>query len=379
MSAADGLTVLHSVDGKYATKRIVRYPKTGKIDNHGYDKAFWFKVETVAAGNFAGLAATLYRLALLPYAFVIRGAPLPGINLHYTKRRFRPHGGEPATFGAAMRYWLAIDMDHVEAPLTDPAADPEGAVEHLIGLLPAELRDGSCWWQFTSSQSLHGNGLLSARLWFWNEVPLADADLKRWAIRGLVDPSLYQPTQPHYIAAPLFDGMADPLPRRCGVRRGLEDTVSLVIPPPASRDPETVGGWAPGRGAEAYIAEIGKPHFREPIKSAIASFVAVHGSKADASMLKERIRAAIAAADAGRRPRDVIERYASDEHLDDLIKAIRAIHGDRPGVGERTPVITVKAGKRHKAADDGIAALVAHGVPIYAQGQRLAQLAQNRP
>src|SRR5215469_8557535 len=79
-------------------------------------------------------------------------------------------------------------MDHIPAPpLTDPVGDPDGAVEHLIGLLPAEMHDASCWWQFTSSQSLPrddgtlDNEYLSARLWFWSTVPLSDADLKRWA------------------------------------------------------------------------------------------------------------------------------------------------------------------------------------------------------
>jgi hypothetical protein len=271
--------------------------------------------------------------------------------MHHTKRRFRPHGGEPATFTAAPRRSFALDLDHLPCPAAiDPVIDPEGAIEYPIGLLPAELADASCWWQYTSSQSLPlpdgavDTPSLSARLWYWHESPLSDADLKRWAAHAdaktrIVDPSLFHPIQAHYVAAPIFDGMADPLPRRCGVRRGLDDAVSLIIPPADAKDPESISGegWEPSRGVEAYLAEIGGERgFREPIKSAIASFVAAYGSKADASKLKAAIREAIDKADPGGRGADVIERYKSDEHLDDLIKAIREIHiaaGDKPGVG----------------------------------------------
>jgi hypothetical protein len=79
-------------------------------------------------------------------------------------------------------------MDRIPAPpLTDPVTDPECAIEYPIGQLAAETHDASCWWQFTSSQSLPRDDgtpdteTLSARLWFWSAVPLTDAELKRWA------------------------------------------------------------------------------------------------------------------------------------------------------------------------------------------------------
>jgi len=36
----DILPILHSVDGKFATKRFNRHPKTGKLRNRSYDKAY---------------------------------------------------------------------------------------------------------------------------------------------------------------------------------------------------------------------------------------------------------------------------------------------------------------------------------------------------
>jgi hypothetical protein len=349
----DVLPILHSVDGKFATKRFSRHPKTGKLRNKSYDNAYHFRVELRPVDSFDDLAAALEYLARQPHAFVIRGAPLPDTNLHYTKRRFRPHGGEPATFGAAARRWFATDMDHIPAPAgTDPVADPSDAADYLRGLLPPEMHDTRCVCQFTSSQSLPrddgmlDNEYLSARLWFRNAVALSDADLKRWAAhhnqhQRVIDPALYHAIQAHYTCAPIFeDGMTDPLPQRLVVLRGLDDEVSLIIPPADPKHPELAAeeGWPVGLGVAAYLAEIGgRKGFHEPIKSAVASFVAIYGSAADAADLKKEIRTAIDAADPGGRDRGKIERYKSDAFLDGIISGIRKIHGDRPPKGWTQP------------------------------------------
>ena len=141
---------------------------------------------------------------------------------------------------------FAVDIDKVPRPAAiDPQSDPEGAVEYLLGLLPPELQDATCWWQFTASQSLFGNeDTLSARLWFWNETPLSGDELKRWGLAAnvraglkLIDTSLYSALQAHYVAAPVFsDNIADPLSRRFGLRQGLDDDVVLIIPDPAPKN-----------------------------------------------------------------------------------------------------------------------------------------------
>lgn len=220
----DSLTVLHSVGDLYATKRL-RRTKDGKIQNRSYGNAKNFRVRIITVADFPALCAELGELVREPSAFVIRGAPLPGINLNHTRRlvhRDRKTGDE-ATLAAASHHWFAIDLDHIAAgPLVDPATDPADAVEFLVGLLPGELADASCWWQFTSSQGLPGyEGLISARLWFWSETPLTDAELTRWAkavnrTAHLIDPCLYRGVQAHYIAAPIFEGWTDPLPQRSG-------------------------------------------------------------------------------------------------------------------------------------------------------------------
>ena len=407
----DHLVVLHSVNGRHATKRIVRHPKTGKITNRSYDKEHHFRVDTIAVDGFANLRAALDHLTEQPFAFVIRGAPVPGVNLKYCRRLLHPDRktDEPATFATAARHWFAIDLDHIAAPpLTDPLNDPEAAIEYLIGRLPPELADASCWWQFTSSQSLPGHeDTLSARLWYWGAVPFSDDELTRWAAAAnvagkLIDPSLYRAVQAHYVAAPAFTGMTDPLPRRSGLRRGLEDEVVLVIPPADPKRPDVASGqgYEPGRGVQAYLAEIGGGQgFRKPIIAAIASYIAIHGSAADCEPLKAAIRAAIDRADPGGRPAEQIERYGSDEHLDDLIGWVRDHHGDQPPKGQpemgeppdelvdpeipidepempvtdTRPVVHVTGGQLPAIIDRAEAILIAADPDVYAFGDQIVR------
>jgi putative DNA primase/helicase len=409
--SGDTLTVLTS-SGIYATKRI-RRTKAGEIKNRSYGNAAHFRVEITPVDDFAGLCTVLTELAGHSYSFVIRGTPLPHTNLAHTRRLLHPDRKtkEPATFEAAPRHWFASDIDHLAAPpLTDPVTDPDGCIEYLIGKLPPELHDASFWWQFTSSQSLPGSeDTLSARLWTWSKVPLTDAELTRWAVAAnrngkVIDPSLYRAVQAHYIASPIFEGgMTDSLPRRYGVRQGLEDEVVLVIPPPDPKNAEVVSrrGYEPGRGVQAYLAEIGGGRgFRAPILSAIASFIAINGGKADCTNLKKAICKAIDDADAGGRDAEQLDRYKSDQHLDELIEWVRDHHGDQPPKGfvddpppgfddpppadpvmipappaaAGLPLIQVISGLRHRAADQGLAVLAAAGVAFYQRNRSLVRV-----
>lgn len=233
-----GLSILRARSGHYATKRYSR-SRTGKITKSPYGNEKWFSVTTAEVVGIDGLAALLNRLQHDPYAFVIRGALLPEANPQLTRRLLHPdpQDGHPATFRSACRQWIPLDFDGIAAPAsTDPAADPEDAVEYLIGLLPPEFQDATCWWQFTSSQGFKPD-TLNARLWFWLDRTIPDEDLTRWAKAinkaagyTLVDPALFRAVQPNYVAAPIFEGVPDPQPRRSGLRRGLDDAVALVLP-----------------------------------------------------------------------------------------------------------------------------------------------------
>jgi hypothetical protein len=338
------LTILHSTSGKHAAKRFTRDPATAAIKNRSFDEEKFFRVETVEIEDFAALCAVLTRLTGEAHAFVVRGEALPGINRGHCRRLLHrdPKSKDGPNFEVTPRRWLSVDIDHVDCPAAvDPVSDPEAAVEHLIGLLPPELHGAPCWWQFSSSQSLPGGAdTLSAHLWFWTAEPYSDAELTRWALAHnrrvdckIIDPALYRAVQPHYIAAPSFVGMEDPLPRRSGVRPGLDEEVVLVIPPPASsRRPEPgTAGYDPGLGVAAHLAEVGGANgSRGPILKAIASYIATHGSTADCGPLKAAIREALDRIPPDRRIEPQQSLYASDEHLDRMIEWVRQQHGDQP-------------------------------------------------
>lgn len=339
-----GLTVLYSVNRLMMTKVIRLHRKTGKVVKSAYGNEKHFSVRTVELAGFTDLAARLTTMTAQRHAFVVRGESLPDTNREKTRRLLHPdlETGEAATFMGAARTWFAIDLDKIKRPVAiDPVVDPEGAIEHLIGLLPPEVHDASCWWQFTCSQNLPGCAdTLSARLWFWNRESLDDASLARWALaankaagRKLVDPALYRAVQPHYTADPIFEGgMVDPVPRRSGTRAGLDESVSLVIPEPDPADPESYGaGGFVGLGVDAFLAQIGEERgFRSPMVGAIASYFAINGPDADPAPIKVKVRQAIIAAPRGGRSDAEIARYLSDRHLNDIVGWVRQHESANP-------------------------------------------------
>jgi hypothetical protein len=170
-------------------------------------------------------------------------------------------------------------------------------------------------------------------LWYWSDVLHDDAELRRWAssvnaIAGLklIDTALYRRVQAHYVAAPSFIGMQDPLPTRWGIRDGLDDSVTLIIPEPDPKNPElpSAHGYESGIGVQGYLAQIAGPRgFRESIKSAIASYIAIYGSAADPEPIKNAIRARLDEVDLGWRADPNGRRYEGDEHLDKMIVWVR--------------------------------------------------------
>jgi hypothetical protein len=334
MTRPSAMQILHSLNRLLMTKEIRRHRKTGKIIKSNYGNEKHFSVQTVELAGFDEMATRLTALTSQNHAFVIRGEPLPGTNRDRCRRLIYPDGADDATFADAVRCWFAVDMDKIPCPdHVDIVDDPDGAIDFLVRCLPPETHEVACWWQFTTSQGLPGHdGKLSARLWFLNAFPLDCAALKRWAFAAnkaaggkTVDPALYNAVQPHYTARPIFVDMPDPVPWRYGIRHGVGETVSLVIPEPDPDDPEICGaGGFVGIGVDAFLAEIGGERgFRGPMVAAIASYFATNGPEANPDPIKARLRQAIAAAPRGGRSADDIKRYLSDRHLNDIIGWVR--------------------------------------------------------
>jgi predicted P-loop ATPase len=67
------------------------------------------------------------------------------------------------------------------------------------------------WWQATSGAGIKAGVRL--RLAFWLSEKLTNAQLRTWVKtwKMPVDGSLFTPSQPHFVAAPILDGVPDPL------------------------------------------------------------------------------------------------------------------------------------------------------------------------
>ena len=70
------LTVLTSISELYATKRIRRDRKTGKIIKTNYGSETWFRVRQVEPSGFQHLCKCLDTLTGCPFSLVIHGEPL---------------------------------------------------------------------------------------------------------------------------------------------------------------------------------------------------------------------------------------------------------------------------------------------------------------
>lgn len=265
-SPSDTVVVLMTTRGEKATKTFFRVgdeppPDKTYLVNDGdggsirvgvrsYGNHFLYTSHARPVTDIHSLSALLDKLAAVDNAFVVRGEPIPDTNplgsRNPRRSQPRPATGDkpaaPATYRAVARRWIALDMDKVPGK-ADPATDPEGAARYLIGLLPDEFHGVTCHVQWTSSQGMAQPGTLSARLWYWLEEPAEDRVLREWAkaknaaivlrlgvaeARALLDPSLFNPVQPHYTAAPVFlDGIPDPLPRRGFLLAGGADAVRI--------------------------------------------------------------------------------------------------------------------------------------------------------
>jgi hypothetical protein len=412
----DHLVVLRAIDpNRHAAKihTLVKGKKgePDRIKTKGYSEAKHFSVEQIPVGNIHEYHNALDQLTHDPLAFIIRGAPKSDINRDHTRRLKHkdPNTGDPATFEPCPRRGLMIDFDHQpEPPLTDLITRPVDAVLYLVGRLPPECQDVTFFWQWGSSQGLPSDlGFLSLHVWFWCARAYSDEELIRWANfvnrdGQIIDPAVFRTVQANYIAQPLFlGGLIDPLPQRQGIWLGIDHEIEIIIPPADPQNPERISdtGYEPGLGIGAYLARIGGPEgIRHPILQTIGSFVAIHGGKADPQPLYRDIRKAVANADHGARSPDQIERYVSDQHLDEMLAWIRLQHGDQPPKGfvtgppeefddneppppteteedppDQRPVVHTGGGRLHESVDEAERILVKSDPQVYAFGDQIVR------
>jgi hypothetical protein len=255
-----GLTILTTKRPLIATKIFTWHP-TGVWLKKSYGNAreFYFGEVWEMAG-IDDLAEAIQQIAANPRNMVIRGALSAAARARIdanptalVNRRKHTRGGIEPDFIEVPRRWLMVDVDNFQLRACDDLIDdPEGAVAYAITeLLPACFQDVRCFWQLSASAGFEP-GVLKVHLFYWITEPLIDAVLKRTLQQHaprIVDLSVYQGVQPHYVASPIIEGGPDPIPRRFGWVEGLEDAVALPVLRPDEPRRAVAGGTDVGGSA----------------------------------------------------------------------------------------------------------------------------------
>jgi predicted P-loop ATPase len=207
------ITLLFCAPGHSATKTFIG------DSVKSYDLGYRFEHAEVPGSSIIDLGRVIESVAESPGAFVIRGRVIPG-SPDYIRRTCRPKPGQPPAIEAAERQWVCWDFDKTEVPYDRD--DPELAARTLVGMFPEGLKEASFVWQSSSSQ--HKHATFRGHVWQYLDRPYSDAELKSYSRRLPFGPdrSLFNPVQPHYVAAPIFQALSDPLPTRLGYVEGLK-------------------------------------------------------------------------------------------------------------------------------------------------------------
>lgn len=349
----DTVTILWVQPGKFASKQFSKTATDAKVNVRGYDAGFLYTVpEPIGVSSIEELSAVLTEAERHPMALVIRGAPV-SVDL-IDKDVTRTGSGEGGHFVGNFqtpsqgRHYLEIDVDKLPLPkgwTLNPASISK-ICEHIVLQFPPEFHEASYHWQLSSSAGVFDKSKVSAHFWFWLVQPVPDGDLKTWAkhvnaVAGikLIDHSLFQHVQAHYVAAPLFKGMTDPFPTRSGLVTKAFDSVDLQLPAPAAVS-QTVSvafsgtfNTSGGSGFDYHLSQIGDhpggDGFHMPIVQAAASYVSEHGAQGtDVEALFTAIQQRVLTADASKHSQGEVEDRGSREHIMSAITSALHKYGD---------------------------------------------------
>lgn len=229
-------------EGKQATKAFSAL-KDGTIEKCSFSAGKFFTHEEKHISNLNDLSRILEYLLDKPTKFVIRGKAKETAG-HVVQRKINEPG---AAFDPAPRRYVGLDIDKQECPAYfDPGKNPEEVVKWILEKLPEPFRQISCYYKFSSSQSVpakigdKASSKVSVHLWFWCDRPVSESEWKRFfkANPCPVDQALFSPVQIHYTARPNFYGFDDPLQKRSGILKGEHDTLAVPpMPAPEKRKP----------------------------------------------------------------------------------------------------------------------------------------------
>ena len=203
------------------------------------DKVKFFDIDVRQFDDFAGLCEHIDRR--IDQQCIIYGdlAERFGGKARGVRRlRCRNENDTTGTIVEARHAWLPVEFDEDETPEgIDPVADPEGAAAYVISRLPDEFQEAEYQWQLTAKagvRDLKTDELVHPgvhmRLIFRLNREITNSEAGRWlgGVPG-VNQQIYEPTQLILVAAPQFEGLKNPVPRRSGLKSGSAVAVPDIL------------------------------------------------------------------------------------------------------------------------------------------------------
>ena len=251
------LTILRCQRGYSAAKRFT--PDAVKSFNAGT----WFDWQEHQISGFDDLARLLTRQGTRPDELVVLGKVADDHRDDTRIRRWKnARGGKTPYLTDTGSRVLHLDIDDLPCPAGTGWHNPEEMARRVWGLIENEqpaMRGASFCWQASNSAGTPGKaGLAKLHLWALLDRPIGE-DRRRELLGELAkvhlaDPAMASINQPNYTAAPIFEGVPDPLTGRArsGIVRGNLDE----IPTAQIRFPEKAIAERKARKANAHRIEI---------------------------------------------------------------------------------------------------------------------------
>lgn len=229
------------------------YRKTDQgVVQVGFDGAKHFDVKNELARNIEEMLTLQQRIVSDPHTCIIRGALKAGVSGHYCQRKSKDNDDGPATMDEVDRRWFCVDLDKARTPWPVDPTDPISLTKAALWLrdsLASPFGCAACVVVFSSSAflsitqdkqlELNAEGQpvfdpqkAKAHLWFLLDQPVGSDSLKVYCQHHGLDPATSVTVQPHYTAAPVFQGISDPLAERVFLLSGDPQVVTSEADPP---------------------------------------------------------------------------------------------------------------------------------------------------
>ncbi len=343
------ITLLHPTNNS-PTSKTFSVMDDGTIVKISYTAGRFYNVESRDVNGIQELSELLTELEQYGSVLIIRGLPYSEADISApVRRKIHKKPGDSYPFIDVPQNWVMIDIDSLDLPAgMDVIDSPAEAIEYTIEQLPEEFHNATYHWQFSSSHGVPKNkddqfinDRIKIHLWFWLEHGVTTYDIRQWANNHnnthgskLIDTSLYNAVQPHYITKPIFEyPIKDPVASRSGLTQKPDDEVSINLDIDAPNTAITTrdGTTTQPLGSEAHgynniLSEMGDHDggngFYEPLLRATGSIVSTEGAGVvtrNMDRIIADLQERIDESDQTAHTQDIIDRYYSREYLEKLL------------------------------------------------------------